>query len=271
MTEHLQQLLVVAKEKERLESEIEIAREVQDQLFPRQVPELRTLRIKAVCQPARLVSGDYYDFERVGEAEVALAIADVAGKGISAALLMAALQSSLRVQLQTPVEVLVGPGGGHRGSGLSTSRLVSNLNRQLYSMTSPEKYATFCLGIYDESSSTFTYTNAGHLSPLLIRDGAAELLDVNGTVVGAFDFSQYTESTIEPHSGDLLVCYTDGVTEPENEYGEMFGEERLIQILIRNAHRREEDIIALVLESVKQWTATEELHDDMTLLLARRV
>jgi sigma-B regulation protein RsbU (phosphoserine phosphatase) len=272
MTEHLQQLLVVAKEKERLESEIEIAREVQNQLFPREVPELRTLRIQAVCQPARLVSGDYYDFERVGEDEVALAIADVAGKGISAALLMAALQSSLRVQLQTPVEVLAVAGGGaQRGSGLSTSRLVSNLNRQLYSMTSAEKYATFCLGIYDEPSSTFTYTNAGHLSPLLIRDGAAELLDVNGTVVGAFDFSQYTESTIELRSGDLLVFYTDGVTEPENEYGEMFGEERLIQILTRNAHRREEDIIALVLDSVKQWTATEELQDDMTLLLARRV
>jgi phosphoserine phosphatase RsbU/P len=162
-------------------------------------------------------------------------------------------------------------GGGVGGSGLSTSRLVSNLNRQLYSMTSAEKYATFCLGIYDESSSTFTYTNAGHLSPMLIRDGAAELLDVNGTVVGAFDFSQYTESGIELRSGDLLVFYTDGVTEPENEYGEMFGEERLIQILTRNAHRREEDIIALVLDSVKQWTATEELQDDMTLLLARRV
>ena len=192
MTEHLQQLLVVAKEKERLESEIEIAREVQNQLFPREIPQLRTLRIQAVCQPARLVSGDYYDFERVGEGEVALAIADVAGKGISAALLMAALQSSLRVQLQTPVEVLAGGGGG-RGSGLSTSRLVSNLNRQLYSMTSAEKYATFCLGIYDEPSSTFTYTNAGHLSPLLIRASAgqatAESLDVNGTVVGAFDFS----------------------------------------------------------------------------------
>jgi phosphoserine phosphatase RsbU/P len=168
MTDHVQQLLAVAKEKERLESEIEIAREVQDQLFPRQVPELRTLRIQAVCQPARLVSGDYYDFEMVSEDEVALAVADVAGKGISAALLMAALQSSLRVQLQTPVEVMAG-GGSQSGSGLSTSRLVSNLNRQLYSMTSAEKYATFFLGIYDESSSTFTYTNAGHLSPLLIR------------------------------------------------------------------------------------------------------
>jgi sigma-B regulation protein RsbU (phosphoserine phosphatase) len=274
MTEHLEQLLIVAKEKERLESEIEIAREVQNQLFPREVPSLRTLRIKAVCQPARLVSGDYYDFECVGDSEVALAIADVAGKGISAALLMAALQSSPRVQLQTPVaamaEVLAGGGGSH-GSGISTSRLVSNLNRQLYSMTSPEKYATFCLGIYDEPSSLFTYTNAGHLSPLLIRDGAAELLDVNGTVVGAFDFSEYGESRVQLRSGDLLVFYTDGVTEPENEYGEMFGEERLTELLIRNAQRPEEDIIALVLESVKQWTASEELQDDMTLLLARRV
>ena len=275
MTEHLEQLLAVAKEKERLESEIEIAREVQNQLFPREIPSLRTLRIQAVCQPARLVSGDYYDFETVGDSEVALAIADVAGKGISAALLMAALQSSLRAQLQARVpvleEVMAGGGNGHHASGLSTSRLVSNLNQQLYSMTSAEKYATFCLGLYEESSSTFTYTNAGHLAPLLIRDGRAEGLDVNGTVVGAFAFSQFSESRITLRSGDLLAFYTDGVTEPENEYGEMFGEARLTELLVRNANRPEDQIIAQVLESVRQWTASEELQDDMTLLLARRV
>ncbi len=271
MTENLERLLVVAKEKERLESEIEIAREVQSQLFPHEVPELHTLRIKAACQPARLVSGDYYDFQMVGDSEVALAIADVAGKGISAALLMAALQSSLRIQLQMPVEVLAGGGNGHLGAGTSTSRLVSNLNRQLHSTTSAEKYATFFLGVYDESSSTFTYTNAGHLSPMLVRDGAVELLDVNGTVVGAFPFSEYDESRVQLRSGDLLVCYTDGVTEPENEYGEMFGEERLMELLLRNANRPEEEIIQLVLDSVRQWTGSEELQDDMTLLLARRV
>jgi phosphoserine phosphatase RsbU/P len=271
MTEHLERLLVVAKEKERLESEIEIAREVQSQLFPHEVPELRTLRIKAACQPARLVSGDYYDFQIVGDSEVALAIADVAGKGISAALLMAALQSSLRIQLQMPAEVLAGGGNGHLGAGISTSRLVSNLNRQLHSTTSAEKYATFFLGVYDESSSTFTYTNAGHLSPMLVRDGAVELLDVNGTVVGAFPFSEYDESRVQLRSGDLLVCYTDGVTEPENEYGEMFGEERLMELLLRNANRPEEEIIQLVLDSVRQWTGSGELQDDMTLLLARRV
>jgi sigma-B regulation protein RsbU (phosphoserine phosphatase) len=271
MTENLERLLVVAKEKERLESEIEIAREVQGQLFPHEIPELRTLRIKAACQPARLVSGDYYDFQMVGDSEVALAIADVAGKGISAALLMAALQSSLRIQLQMPAEVLAGGGSGHLGAGISTSRLVSNLNRQLHSTTSAEKYATFFLGVYDESSSTFTYTNAGHLSPMLVRDGAVELLDVNGTVVGAFPFSEYDESRVQLRSGDLLVCYTDGITEPENEFGEMFGEDRLMELLLRNASRPEEEIIQLVLDSVRQWTGTEELQDDMTLLLARRV
>jgi sigma-B regulation protein RsbU (phosphoserine phosphatase) len=271
MTEHLEKLLVVAKEKERLESEIEIAREVQGQLFPHEVPELRTLRIKAVCEPARLVSGDYYDFQIVGDSEVALAIADVAGKGISAALLMAALQSSLRIQLQMPAEVLAGGGSDHMGAGISTSRLVSNLNRQLHSTTSAEKYATFFLGVYDESSSTFTYTNAGHLSPLLVRNGAVESLDVNGTVVGAFPFSEYDESRVQLRSGDLLVCYTDGVTEPENEFGEMFGEERLIELLLRNANRPEEEIIQMVLDSVRQWTGAGELQDDMTLLLARRV
>ena len=99
----------------------------------------------------------------------------------------------------------------------------------------------------------------------------SELLDVNGTVVGAFPFSEYDESRVQLRPGDLLVCYTDGVTEPENEYGEMFGEERLMELLLRNANRPEEEIIQLVLDSVRQWTGSEELQDDMTLLLARRV
>ncbi len=151
-------------------------------------------------------------------------------------------------------------------------RLVSNLNRQLYATTAPKSTATFCLGaIYDEAASTFTYTNAGHLSPLLVRDGAVETLDVNGTVVGAFPFSDYGESQVVLQPGDLLVCYTDGVTEPENEYGEMFGETRLRELLARNADRPEPELIAMVLDAVRHWTATDELQDDMTLLLARRV
>jgi sigma-B regulation protein RsbU (phosphoserine phosphatase) len=271
MTEHLEQLLVVAKEKERLQSEIEIAREVQNQLYPREAPATRTLRLKAVCQPARMVSGDYYDYELIRNAQIAIAIGDVAGKGISAALLMATLQSSLRTQLQSAFEIATAAGNGHSTPSLSTSLLVSRLNNQLFAYTSPEKYATFCLGIYDETSGAFTYTNAGHLPPILIRDGVPERLDVNGTVVGAFPFAKYGESRVDMLSGDLLVCFTDGVSEPENEYGEMFGENRLIDLVARNSHRSEEEIIEMVIDSVRQWTASEELQDDMTILMARRV
>ena len=271
MTENLERLLVVAKEKERLQSEIEIAREVQSQLYPRVVPQTRTLRLSAVCQPARMVSGDYYDYETIRDTQIAVAIGDVAGKGISAALLMATLQSSLRTQLQSWLEVAAAAGSGTVTPMVSTSHVVGRLNTQLHAYTSPEKYATFCLGVYDEPSGAFTYTNAGHLPPVLVRDGVPERLDVNGTVVGAFPFSAYGESRVDMKSGDLLVCFTDGITEPENEYGEMFGEDRLVDLIARNSHRGEEQIIELVLASVHQWTASEELQDDMTILLARRV
>ena len=273
MTENLERLLVVAKEKERLQSEVEIAREVQSQLYPRVVPQTRTLRLTAVCHPARMCSGDYYDYEVIRDSQVALAIGDVAGKGISAALLMATLQSSLRSQLQSALEIAAtaGVGGNSLLPLLSTSHLVSRLNNQLHAYTSPEKYATFCFGIFDEPTGIFTYTNAGHLPPLLVRGGVAERLDVNGTVVGAFPFAIYDESRVELKSSDLLVCFTDGITEPENEYGEMFGEDRLIELIARSSHLSDEQIIEVVLESVREWTATDELQDDMTLLLARRV
>jgi len=275
MTENLERLLVVAKEKERLQSEVEIAREVQSQLYPRVVPQTRTLRLTAVCHPARMCSGDYYDYEVIRDSQVALAIGDVAGKGISAALLMATLQSSLRSQLQSALEIAAtaGNGGGIGGLQplLSTSHLVSRLNNQLHAYTSPEKYATFCFGIFDEPTGIFTYTNAGHLPPLLVHHGVAERLDVNGTVVGAFPSAHYDESHVELKPSDLLVCFTDGITEPENEYGEMFGEDRLIELIARSSHLNDEQIIEVVLESVREWTATDELQDDMTLLLARRV
>ena len=271
MTDNLQRLLIVAKEKERLQSEIEIAREVQSQLYPRSIPRTEKLRLTAICQPARIVSGDYYDYESIREQQIALAVGDVAGKGISAALLMATLQSSLRTQLQGWMEAAAVVGDGPALGAISTSRLVSRLNNQLYAYTSPEKYATFFLGVFDEASGSFSYTNAGHLPPLLFRDGEAQRLDVNGTVVGAFPFSSYESSRVDLKSGDLLVCFTDGITEPENEYGEMFGEERLTDVIARNFHRTEDQMIELVLQSVHQWTASEELQDDMTILMARRI
>ncbi|HZT36871.1 MAG TPA: SpoIIE family protein phosphatase [Bryobacteraceae bacterium] len=270
MTSRLEELIQVAKEKERLQSEIEIAREVQSQLYPKKAPSVRSLRITAVCKPARMVSGDYFDYECVRDDKVAIAIGDVAGKGISAALLMATLQSALRTELRSSLELAMAAGNGQRVQNISTARLVCHLNEQLHAYTSPEKYATFYLGLYDESSSELRYTNAGHLPPILIRNGQAVRLNVDGTVVGAFAFAQYDESRILMERGDLLVCFTDGVTEPENEYGEMFGEERLIELVTKNAHRSEDQIVESVIQAVEQWTGSPELQDDMTLLLARR-
>jgi sigma-B regulation protein RsbU (phosphoserine phosphatase) len=154
---------------------------------------------------------------------------------------------------------------------LASAKLVSELNRQIYAHTAPEKYATFFFGIYEESSCTLTYTNAGHLSPILIRGGEATLLDTNGTVVGAFPFSEYDESKLTLHPDDLLICYTDGITEPENAYGEMFGEERLIDMVKRSAHESDQQIIQKVIGAVRDWHSAPELSDDMTLMIARCV
>jgi sigma-B regulation protein RsbU (phosphoserine phosphatase) len=259
MTENLERLFAIEKEKERLQSELLIATEVQAQLFPKDMPMLTTLHLTGVCKPARMVSGDYYDFFCLQDKKVALAIGDVAGKGISAALLMAAIQSIMRAQLNHV----------DTGGCIDTSRVVSLLNRQLYASTSPEKYATFFFGIYDEHSRVLSYTNAGHLPPILISGGEATLLEVTGTVVGAFPMVMYEEKRLTLKPDDLLVAYTDGIEEPENEYGEQYGEERLKEILIRNHHLETRDLIVKVMDSVVLWTSAEEMPDDMTVLVAR--
>jgi phosphoserine phosphatase RsbU/P len=257
MTESIQHLLVVAKEKERLLSEMEIASEVQNRLYPRGPVTTSCLQVTGVCRPARVVAGDYFDYEPLHGGRVLLAIGDVAGKGISAALLMASLQSSLRTQLAE--------------AEVSVSQLVNRVNQQLHFSTAPEKFATVCAGIFDETTGVFTYTNAGHLPPLLVRQGSVERLDVNGMVVGAFPTTLYTESRLELRPGDLLVFFTDGVSEPENAYGEMFGEERLGELVCRHAHLNEDQVVEAVWKGVREWSGDGELADDMTLLLARRL
>jgi sigma-B regulation protein RsbU (phosphoserine phosphatase) len=226
------------------------------------MPVSESLRLAAACRPARLVSGDYYDYMNL-ESQIALGIGDVAGKGISAALLMATLQSTMRTQLRA--------GQAGQAPAFSTAALVSRLNQQLFDFTPPEKFATFFFALYDDSTGLMTYTNAGHLPPILVRGGAACRLEVTGTVVGAFSFAEYGESTLRLERGDLLACFTDGVTEPENEFGEMFGEDRLTDLILKHASCESGEIIAAVMDSVQEWTGAPELQDDMTMLLARRV
>lgn len=262
MTENLQKLLVVAKDNERIQADLTIAREVQEQLYPRTVPPSDSLVLTARLNPARSVSGDYYDYQRVNDHCIALALGDVAGKGISAAILMANVQSALRAQIRHAQEL---------GQACSTSSIVSQLNKHLHAHTTAEKYATFYFGVYDETTGVLTSTNAGHLQPLLFRRGEVIRLDVNGMVVGAFALAKYDESTVQLEPGDLLVLYTDGITEPENEYDEMYGEDRLIETIQRVINRSNEDIINEVFHSVEEWIHSPDSNDDMTILLVRRV
>jgi sigma-B regulation protein RsbU (phosphoserine phosphatase) len=259
MTQRIEQLIVEVKEKEKLESELEIARQVQAQLFPKQIPKLATLQMTGVCNPARVVSGDYYDFIRIDAHRTALVIGDISGKGISAALLMASVQSSLHAQLAMKTD---GP--------VSTAALVGRLNRQLYENTPAEKYATFYCGIYDEQTSRLSYTNAGHLPPILLRGGNAMRLETRDTVVGMFPDSPYEEAVVELLPGDVFAAFTDGVTEPEDAHEEQFGDERLVELLIQNSERPLEEIARIVMAAVHSWTHDLSNQDDITLLLARR-
>ncbi len=267
MTASVERLLQESQEKLRLESEIEIAREVQRQLFPQAVPQVPGLQLYGVCKPARGVSGDYYDFLRLGGNRVGLVLGDVSGKGISAALLMATIQSALHAQLHDGYY----PGGSPEAIQLSTSKVVERLNRQLFENTPLEKYATFFFAVYDGETRKLTYTNAGHLPPVLFRRGTIERLKIGGTAMGLFSVMTYEQAEIQLEPEDLLLAFTDGITEPENSYGEEFGEGRLLEVARRALGSPPEVLVEEICRSVADWTGSPELQDDMTLLVAKTV
>jgi phosphoserine phosphatase RsbU/P len=287
MTESIEKLIQEQKEKQRLEGELAIAQEVQAQLFPRQVTELESLEVHGFCRPARTVSGDYYDFLTASSHKLILAVGDISGKGISAALLMATIHSAVRAYSveslpqmretisREPVAVGALAGAGRimaawpEGIEISPGALLGLLNHQLYESTPPEKYATLFLAIYDGRSHRLTYSNGGHLPPILIgRDGAVRRLEAGGTVVGLFDNMVYDEGAVEMHPGEIFLAYSDGVTEPENDYGE-FGEERLIDLVRENRNLPLVQISQTVTSAVDDWIGDNEQPDDITLVLAR--
>jgi sigma-B regulation protein RsbU (phosphoserine phosphatase) len=282
MTASIEKLILEQKEKQRLENELTIAQEVQAQLFPRQVSELESLEVHGFCRPARTVSGDYYDFLTASSHKLILAVGDISGKGISAALLMATIHSAVRAysveslpQMREPVAVGAVAGSGRvmvtwpEGIEISPGALLALLNHQLYESTPPEKYATLFLGIYDGRSHHLTYSNGGHLPPILIgKDGGVRRLEAGGTVVGLFDNMSYDEGSVEMHPGEIFVAYSDGVTEPENDFGE-FGEQRLIELVRDNRHLPLPEISQIVTAAVDDWIGDKEQPDDVTLVLAR--
>ena len=218
------------------------------------------------------------------ESGVGIVLGDISGKGISAALLMATLHSAVRAYrfasedlvysessfagLTVSREALAGDSGKLFES---PGRILSLLNRHLYRSTQPEKYATLFLAHYDAATAQLTYSNAGHLPPLVLSlDGKIRRLDCGGTVVGLMDGMRYEEGHIQMKSGDILVAYSDGVTEPENDFGE-FGEERLMEVVARYRDEPLHVISAQVMLALDAWIGAAEQPDDITLVLARQV
>jgi len=255
MSSSVSDLIEEQKRRQRLENEIAIAREVQDQLFPRSLPSLPGLQLAAICRPARSVSGDYYDFLRLGPSRVGIALADISGKGIFAALLMASLQAALRSTASLD---------GKEG----TAGLVKRLNAHIFQNTADDRYATFFYSVYDTDTRTLNYTNAGHLAPFFISSEGVQALDTGGTVIGMFEETPYTQGTVKVPPDSTLVAFSDGLTEPENVYGEEFGMQRLRDEILRHRASSPDRLAEFLIAAADQWAGTPEQADDITVVVA---
>ncbi len=258
MTSSISQLIEEENKRRRLENEISIAREVQNQLFPSSLPSVPGVEIEAICKAARSVSGDYYDFIQLSPTHIAIAIADISGKGISAALLMASLQAALRSQMLTE--------GSER---LSMAELVSRLNKHLVRNTGDDRFATFFIATYDSATRTLRYTNAGHLPAFLICKSGSEKLDIGGMVLGVVEDYVYEEGSLTVSPDSLLIGYSDGLIEPENVYGEEFGIRRLEEAAIHVQGAAPLMVAESLMAAAEEWAGTPEQADDMTVIVAR--
>ena len=241
---------------ERMRHEMEIAREVQQQLFPRGFPSMAGLDCAGECRPALGVGGDYYDVLALGPGRVGLALGDVSGKGISAALLMARLQALLRSH--APLHPLDPPA------------VLAAVNRFMCESSDGARYATLFYGVFDAATGELAYVNAGHNPPLLLREGAVERLTEGGLVVGLLPDAIYTLGTVRLEPGDTVVLYSDGITEAESPAGDMFGEPRLLDLLEHHRGDRPDLLRDALLDAAVKFADDTPLRDDCTVLVATR-
>jgi serine phosphatase RsbU (regulator of sigma subunit) len=239
----------------RAAHELEIAKQVQARLFPQALPQVQSLEYAGVCIQAREVGGDYYDFLSLGRDRLGFALADVSGKGIAAALMMANLQASLRTQSAIAWD--------------EPQRFLQSVNNFFYENTAENAYASLFFGAYDDQTRRLRYANCGHLCALLIRgDGPLERLDSTCTVVGLFKDWDCSMAECSLFAGDTFALYTDGVTESFNDSGEEFGEQRLVDALQKNCKLPPQALLDSIIDEVRRFSSREQ-HDDITLIIAR--
>jgi serine phosphatase RsbU (regulator of sigma subunit) len=251
---------------EVLRRDLALAAEVQRRLLPSAPPSAEIAEFAAISLPARSIGGDYYDFVQVGNRRLGIALADVSGKGVAAALIMSAVQAALRIIASD--------------GDISLPRLAARMNEFLYSTTPGNKYATFFYAQLDADRRQLRYVNAGHNPPYLVRarpaapgamvtDGRMEELTTGGAVVGMLPGMSYEEATVDLCSGDVLLAYTDGVTEAHNPEQVEFGEERLKTLLSEVAHLSADDIRARISTELKDWIKDAEQYDDLTFVVMK--
>jgi len=235
--------------------EMERAHQVQMRLLRRGIPALETLEYGGCYIPAHSIGGDYYDFFHLGLGRVGIALGDISGKGVPAAIMMASLQAILRTQ------------SASLSDGIA--RVLRSVNRLFSECTAETNFATLFLGEYDDSTRVLRYANCGHVPPLVVRgDSAVERLESTGTVLGIFGDWNCSLNEVKLAGGDILLMFTDGVMEAGNDRGEEFGEERLLELVDRYRHRTISELVREIAMALRQFSG-QRLRDDATLLVAR--
>jgi len=246
-------------QRERLNRELEIAREVQEHLFPQKLPSVPGLDYCGRCRPAREVGGDYYDFLPLPDGKLGIAIGDVSGKGIGAALMMASLEASLRSLASL---------------GQDLAEMMGRVNNLLHDASSTSRYATLFYAEYDPRNGQLAYVNAGHNPPVILRKSGAGLevlrLDVGGPVVGLLRH-RYQEASCLLRTGDLVVLFTDGISESMNPRDEEWGEDQLIECAKSCYGRPAGEALTRIMNAAEVFAAGASQHDDMTLVVLRLV
>jgi sigma-B regulation protein RsbU (phosphoserine phosphatase) len=244
-------------QRELLNRELEIAQEVQEHFFPQRLPSVPGLDYCGRCRPARVVGGDYYDFLELPDGRLGIAIGDVAGKGIGAALMMASLEASLRSQASV----------GH-----DLAQLMKRVNNLMYEATSANRYATLFYAEYDPRSRRLCYVNAGHNPPLVLRRTAEDRqilrLETGGPVIGLLPQS-YEQEAFPLETGDLVVLFTDGISESMNSRDEEWGEQKLIELANACHGLSAFEVMNRILAGAEAFAAGAPQHDDMTLVVVR--
>ncbi len=246
-------------ELEKIQREMEIARQVQTNLYPRTKPEFAGLDYYGICFTADAVGGDYYDYIKLNENKAAFAIGDISGHGIGPALLMAGLVGFVRSNASQYADDI--------------KKFVQYINENIFEVSEDSMFATFFYGLFDLQTGIFSYVNAGHNPPLHFKNkcGDFEMLDSADLLIGAVPDITYHQSSVEVESGDLLILYTDGVTETFSDKNEQFGAERLKEVIKNNSAADLEEIINTVKSELVTFSGNSPQADDVTLLIIRKM